>query len=206
MPAVTAVMRASRPARRSGVSKRPVAVSRIHSISASGRAPASTSETAPLPPERTRSSGSWPSGRLANKRLLPGLRRGSARSTARNAARWPASSPSKQRIGSSPIFHKRGSGSAGSAVPSGATARGKTGGHHRDHVDIAFDRDQLGALVGRLARDLAIVERGALVEERRLGRVEIFGRNVLLQRAAAERDDATGEIADRKHDAVAEAV
>ena len=35
------------------------------------------------PPERTRSSGSCPSGRLANFRLLPGLSSGSARSTAR---------------------------------------------------------------------------------------------------------------------------
>ena len=35
------------------------------------------------PPERIRSSGSWPSGRSAKRRLLPGLSSGSARSTAR---------------------------------------------------------------------------------------------------------------------------
>src|SRR4029077_441126 len=68
------------------------------------------------------------------------------------------------------------------------------------------DRDHLRTLVRGLARDLAVVERRALVEEWRLRRVEVFGRDILLQRAAAERDDAAGEIADRKDHAVAEAI
>ena len=61
----------------------PASVSRIHSISASGRAAPITSATASRPPERTRSSGSWPPAGSANLRLLPGLSSGSARSTAR---------------------------------------------------------------------------------------------------------------------------
>ena len=62
------------------------------------------------------------------------------------------------------------------------------------------------AVVRRLAGGGDVVERRALVEERRLRRVEIFRRDLLLQRAAAERDDPAAPIADRKHDAVAEAV
>ncbi len=44
------------------------------------------------------------------------------------------------------------------------------------------------------------------MEERRLRRVQVFRLRVLLQRAAAEGDDAAAEIADRKDHAVAEAV
>src|SRR6516164_330404 len=71
------------PARRAGVSNGPVSLSRVHSTCASGRAAARTSSIAARPPERARSSGSWPSGSAANFRLLPGLSSGKARSTAR---------------------------------------------------------------------------------------------------------------------------
>ena len=56
------------------------------------------------------------------------------------------------------------------------------------------------------ARAGDIVKRRALVEERRLRRIEIFGGDVLIERAAAEGDDTAAPIADRKHHAVAEAV
>ncbi len=57
-----------------------------------------------------------------------------------------------------------------------------------------------------LARGGDVVERCAFVEERRLRRVQIFRGSVLLQRAAAEGDDAGAQIGDREHHAVAEAV
>ena len=89
------------------------------------RAAEITSSIAARPPERARSSGSCPSGSSAKRRLLPGLRCGSARSAARHAAFWPALSPSKQRIGSSAIFHSSVSWFSVSAVPSGATLASK---------------------------------------------------------------------------------
>src|SRR5689334_22206245 len=60
--------------------------------------------------------------------------------------------------------------------------------------------------MGGLAGDLPVVERRALVEERRFRRVEVFRGRILVERAAAERDDTTGEVADRKHHAVAEPI
>ena len=60
--------------------------------------------------------------------------------------------------------------------------------------------------MGRFARGLVVVEIVALVEERRLRRVQVFCRNVLLQRAPTEGDDAAAQIRDRKHHAVAEAI
>ncbi len=60
--------------------------------------------------------------------------------------------------------------------------------------------------MGRLARRRAVVERRALVEERRFRGVEVFGRRVLVERPAPERHDPPGEIADRKHHPVAETV
>src|SRR5262249_39569735 len=61
-------------------------------------------------------------------------------------------------------------------------------------------------LVGGRAGGRAVVERRALVEERRLGRVEVFGGRVLLERSPAEADDAAAQVRDRKDDAFAEAV
>ena len=58
-------------------------------------------------------------------RLRPAPISGKAVSIARKAALRPALSPSKQRIGSSAIFHRRSHCSAVSAVPSGATTLGK---------------------------------------------------------------------------------
>ena len=60
--------------------------------------------------------------------------------------------------------------------------------------------------MGGFARAGDVVKRRAFVEERRLRRIEILRRHVLIERAAAKGDDAAAPIADRKHDAVAEAV
>ena len=77
----------------------PASVSRAHNMSARGWAWASTSSMAPRPPDRTRSSGSWPSGSAAKRRLRPGRSSGSARSAARKAARRPAESFAGDPVG-----------------------------------------------------------------------------------------------------------
>ena len=84
--------------------------------------------------------------------------------------------------------------------------RFEAGSHHRDHVDIAFDRDHRRTLVRGGARGGDVVERRAFVEERRLRGVQVFRLRVFLERAAAEGDDASAQIGDRKHHAIAEAV
>ena len=206
MPLASSPIRASSAARRSGVAKLPPSISRDQSTSASPRAAEITSSIAPRPPERARSSGSWPSGSSAKRRLLPGARCGSARSAARYAAFCPALSPSKQRIGSSAIFHNSASWFSVSAVPSGATVAGKARADHGDDVDIAFDHHQLGAVMGGLPRGREVVEIVALVKQRGFRRVQVFRRHVFFQRAAAERDHPAAQIGDRKHHAVAKAV
>ncbi|MEY9305624.1 hypothetical protein ABH977_000836 [Bradyrhizobium ottawaense] len=60
--------------------------------------------------------------------------------------------------------------------------------------------------MGGFARGLVVVEIVALVKERRLRRIQVLCRNVLLQRAPAESDDAAAQIGDREHHAIAEAV
>ena len=60
--------------------------------------------------------------------------------------------------------------------------------------------------MGGLARGGDVVERRAFVEERRLRRVEIFGGDLLIERAAAEGDDPAAPIADRKYHAIAKAI
>ena len=79
------------------------------------------------------------------------------------------------------------------------------GRDHGDDVDIALDRDDRRACA-RLAGGGDVVERRAFVKERRLRRIEIFRLRVLLQRAAAEGDDAAAKIGDREHHPVAEPV
>ena len=91
-------------------------------------------------------------------------------------------------------------------MPSGATAPRKARRDHGDDVDIAFDHDQLRAVMRGLSRGREIVEIVALVKQRGFRRVQVFRLSVFLQRAAAERDDAAPRIRDRKHHAVAEAI
>ena len=56
------------------------------------------------------------------------------------------------------------------------------------------------------AGPVEIVEHGTLAEERRFRRVQVFCRRIGIEGAAAEGDDAAARVADREHDAVAEAV
>src|SRR5580704_1949589 len=173
MPPLSSLIRASSAARRSGVANVPPSISRDQITSASPRAAEITSSIAARPPERARSSGSCPSGSSANRRLLPGFRCGSARSAARHAAFWPALSPSKQRIGSSAIFHNSASWFSVSAVPSGATLAGYPASvaplgtaltenqlallwKMADEPILCFDGDKAGQKAAWRAADLAL--------------------------------------------------
>ena len=53
---------------------------------------------------------------------------------------------------------------------------------------------------------MMVVEDRAIVEERRLRAVQVFGRHGGVEGAAAERDDAAGPIRDGKHHAVAKPI
>ena len=96
--------------------------------------------------------------------------------------------------------------SAVNAVPRPATTFRKARSGHGDRVDIALDGNDGAAVGGGLAGAVMIVEARAFVEERRLGRIEVFGRHAGIERAAAEGDHPAGPVLDREDDAVAEAV
>ena len=75
-----------------------------------------------------------------------------------------------------------------------------------DHVHIAFDNQQPRDLLVRLAHLPHAEQFAALVEQRRLGRVQIFRIVFRRQHASAESNGATASIEDRKHHPIAEAV
>ena len=83
---------------------------------------------------------------------------------------------------------------------------GKASRDHRDDVDIAFDHDQRRSVMRGLTRGGEVVEIVALVKQRGFRRVEIFRGDVFLQRTAAEGDDASAHIRDRKHHAIAKTI
>ena len=151
------------------------------------------------------SSGSWPAGSSTKRRVRSGVMWGRARRAARIAAFWPALSPSKQRIGEGSRRHmplELGLGDRGAV---GRDDLGDAGAVEGDHVHIAFDDDQApgGAAGGAGAVD--VVERAALVEERRVGGIEIFGLAV-AEDPAAEADHPSARVADREHQPAAETV
>ena len=74
-----------------------------------------------------------------------------------------------------------------------------------DHVHIALGHDHRLVLGHGLARAIEAVEICALVEQRRLGRVEIF-RLARAHHPAAEGDHPATPVVDREHHAAAEAV
>ena len=73
------------------------------------------------------------------------------------------------------------------------------------HVHIAFHHQNAARVFHRLARFVQTVQVFALVEQGRVGRIEVFGFGI-VQHAAAKADDLPRNIADGEHDAVAEAV
>ena len=99
----------------------------------------------------------------------------------------------------------RSSWASVTAVPLGATTSADAGPVQRDHVHIALDHDQPlgGAAFGRGSLD--VVERAALVEERRVGGVEIL-RLARSKDAPAKTDHPAARIANGEHEAPAEAI
>jgi len=94
-------------------------------------------------------------------------------------------------------------GRAGRAQRRNGVAKAMLGECHDVH--IAFDDEGIAPLAHRLPALVEAIELAALVEDRCLGRVQVFGL-ALVQHAAAEADDFALHIADREHDAVAEPV
>ncbi len=85
-------------------------------------------------------------------------------------------------------------------------ARFEAGCDAGDHIDIALDDDHLSAPAQHRTRRMTVVENPALVEERRLRRVQIFGLRISRERSAPKSDDAAAQIGNRKHHPVAEAI
>ena len=75
----------------------------------------------------------------------------------------------------------------------------------RDHVHIAFDHDHAAGLATGGGGAVDIVEGAALVEERGVGGVEIFGL-ALAQYPSAKGNGPAANIADRQHQATAEPI
>ncbi len=76
-------------------------------------------------------------------------------------------------------------------------------------VHVTLDHDQgraIAAGVQQLARLRQAVEHVALVEERRVGAVEVLGPGLRIHGPPAEGDDPPSPVGDRKDDPVAEAV
>ena len=206
MALVTSPMRASSAARRSGVSKPPCSVSRAHSTCAKrprraehvldGVAAAGTGEVVRILAVGQRGEFEAFAGFEQRQRDIERAIGGAAPGIVAVEAqdRLVVEPPHQRQL----LGGERGAERRHGAFVSGH--------HHGDDVDIAFDRDDARAFVRRLAGGSDVVERCALVKERRLRRVEIFRRDLLLQRAAAEGDHPAAPIADREHDAVAEAV
>ncbi len=199
-------MRASSAARRSGVAKLPPSISRDQIMSASAargcdhfldRAAAAGAReiVGVLPFGQQRKAQALAGQEMRQRevggaigRLLPGA------VAVETEDRLVRHLPEQREL----VFGQRGAERRNGAA--------KARGDHGDDVDIAFDHDQRRAVMRGLPRGGEVVEIVALVKQRRFRRVQIFCRNVLFQRAAAEGDDAAARIRDRKHHAVAEAI
>src|SRR6185369_11488013 len=72
-------------------------------------------------------------------------------------------------------------------------------------VHVTFNDEQASQGSRSLARLVQTVQLAAFVEELGLRRVEVF-RLALVEHATAEADRTAARIADREHDAIAEAV
>ena len=153
-----------------------------------------------------RSSGSCPSGRSAKRSDLPGgrARQGKVDRAVGGAAPGPVAVEAQDRlVGEAPDERELVLGQRRAERRDGVReARHR----HRDHVDIALDRDDGAALMRRLSGLMEVVEEPPLVEERRVGRIEVFRRHVGAHGAAAEGDHPAAPVGDREHHPVAEAV
>ncbi len=125
---------------------------------------------------------------------------------ARNAARRPAPSPSKHRIGSLAIAHSKRALIGGERRAERGDDIGEAGLAHRDRVDIALDDDDRARVMRAFTGAVMIEQQRALVEERGLRRIEVFCLGARLHRPPAESDHAACAVMDRKHHPVAEPV
>ena len=179
---------ALRPAQASGVVSGSASSSWRHRRASSGSGLASSASNASRPPCADDVVGVLAGGQLDEAQRPVGAEQGQgARARRGSRPSCPALSPSKHRIGDGiepphPLelrFGERG------AV--GRDDLGDAGAVERDHVHIALDHDQpLGGAAGG-AGAVEVVERPALVEERRVGGVEIFGLAVAEDPAAERR-------------------
>src|SRR5258708_26442013 len=75
----------------------------------------------------------------------------------------------------------------------------------RDHVHVALDHHHAARRADRIARLHQPIDFAALLEERRLGRVQVFGLAV-SDHAPAEADHGAARTEDREHHTLAEAI
>ena len=157
------------------------------------------------PPELTTSSGSWPAGSSTKRRVRSGrdvgegAKRGADRGLAAGAVAVEAED--RRRI-EPPHALELGFGDRGAV---GRDDFGDAGAVEGDHVHIAFHHDQpLGGAAGGSGA-IDVVESPALVEERRVGRIQVL-RLACPEDAPAECDDPAPRVADRDHQPSTEAV
>ena len=150
---------------------------------------------------RTRTSTSWPR----------------KSSSERSAAFWPASSPSKI---STTRSARRLAEAGDVVVPEGRAQGADDVGQPRlvggDHVGIPLDHRHPAGLAGGVAGEVGGVEGPALLEDRRLGGVQVLGglqagfgvasSRSVRQDSAAEGDGPAAGVVDREDEAAAEAV
>jgi hypothetical protein len=94
----------------------------------------------------------------------------------------------------------------GQGCAEGSNRLGNAGLGEGDRVHVAFDHEDATPLVGGSASAMGIEQNVTLVKERCLRRVQVFGRLVGIERAAAEGDNATLHVGNREHYPVTEPV
>ena len=157
MAAVTSASRASSAARRSGVSKPPASVSRIHSTSASGRAAPSTSLDRLAAAGAHEIVGILPFRQAGELQALAGLdqRQREIDGAIGGAPAGGIAVEAQDRlVRHLPEQRELVGGERGAER---RDRRLEAGRHHGDHVDIAFDRDRPCAPLCAAARAAAML-------------------------------------------------
>ena len=190
MRARCARSRASRAARRSGLSSTCPSVSRAHSRSTTGFEAASTAAIAASPPLFTTSSGSCPAGMTAKRseRVRPEVRQREVDQPLGGGEAGAVAVEGDDGLGRElPQRLELGLGDRGAERRDGVVDAGLG---ERDHVHVALGDDDRAALARRGPRRPDVVERAALVEERRVGRVQVLRLLPRGDRPRAEGDAA----------------
>ena len=95
-------------------------------------------------------------------------------------------------------------------VGQGRAHRGHYAFHARlqrdQRVEIAFNDDGPAAVADRIARPVEPVQLAGLVEQQRVGAVDVLGLFVIGQRPPAEADRIARQVEDREHQPIAEPV